>query len=241
MKNIDILKKSLRIMPDNLETTKKELEDLAAKGWMLDKKDGNKFVFVKTEEKILNFAVEICDKASEFDTFPNKNNIEYIEYCEKAGWNFICSAGKIQIFFSEDMNLTPIETDDRMKFHAICEMNRSTLLMNSVVLPILGVINLIMSITLNLNFVELSFAAFSTVIIWLLCILLGMINITRWFVWKKNCKKSIDLGAGIIPRKYVTLKTGYFIWGFIFGIWSIGGLVAWFMFGQIEDAGIGFV
>ena len=241
MRNDNILKKQVRIMPDNLEATKKELEDLAARGWMLDGKEGNKFVFRKIEGKTLNFAVEIFDKASDYDTFPNEHNMEYIEFCEKAGWNFICAAGKIQIFYSEDLNLTPIETDDNMKFDVICKMSRTTLLIGSVLLPIMGFLNLVMSITINRNSVELSFMAFSTVVIWLLCILMAMTRTIRWVLWKKRCKKSVELGAGIIPRKYLTKKAGYFMIGAIFGIWSVGGLVAWIMLGQIEAAGIGFL
>ncbi|SEW10240.1 DUF2812 domain-containing protein [[Clostridium] fimetarium] len=241
MRNDNILKKQVRMMPDNLEATKKELEDLAARGWMLVEKEGNKFVFKKIEGKTLNFAVEIFDKASNYDTFPNEHNMEYIEFCEKAGWNFICAAGKIQIFYSEDLNLTPIETDDNMKFDVICKMSRTTLWIGSVLLPIIGFLNLVMSITVNRNSVELSFAALSTVVIWLLCILMAMTRTIRWVLWKKRCKKSVELGDGIIPRKYMTIKAGYFMIGTIFGIWSVGGLVAWIMLGQLEAAGIGFL
>jgi len=238
LKNKNILKKHLRILPDNLEIIKKELEDLAASGWMLDRKDGNVFIFRKAEKKIINFAVEIFDKASDFDTFPNKYNMEYIEYCEKAGWHYICSSGKIQFFVSEDLNLIPIETDDGMKFDVICKMSRRTILMTSVLLPIIGFINLLMNFTFYWNSIDLSFTNFSIVVLWIGIILAGIINTIRWFVWKKKCKRSVDIGAGIIYRKYLTLKSRFILLGFILGIWSICGIIAWNRFGQLEDAGI---
>lgn len=236
MKGKNIWKRYLKVIPDSLEETKKELEELAKKGWILDHKEGARFVFCKIEGKKLNYSVEIFDRASDFDTFPNEQNMEYIEYCEKSGWHYICSSGKIQFFYSEDLNLTPIETDDRMKFDVICKSNRMQILLNGCLLPIIAALNFFLNLTFNRNAVELSFTSFSAFICWLVIMIIGLIYICRWFVWKRKCRKSVYLGTGVISFKHIKRKTDFILLSVIFGFWSIGGFFAWRMSGQLQDA-----
>ena len=45
---------------------------------------------------------------------------QYRDYCEEAGWKYVCSKGKIQIFYTEDnLDLIPIHTDEKEKFKQI--------------------------------------------------------------------------------------------------------------------------
>jgi hypothetical protein len=95
------------------------LKEMSLKGWMLEKIKGSFFTFTKIEPKEINFAVDIFDKASVFDTKLSNNTIEYIEYCKMAGWEYICSYAKIQVFYSENKNQIPIHTESRLKLKTI--------------------------------------------------------------------------------------------------------------------------
>ena len=105
------------------------LKQEAAKGWMLQAvKGGFLFVFERTEpsEQVFSAAVigdmplleaEDCDKA-----------ITYREYCERAGWRFVCSNRSIQIFCSPaEEERTPIETDEKLRAEAVLSQLRKSI------------------------------------------------------------------------------------------------------------------
>ena len=69
---------------DSLDALKHYLEDMAKQGWMFVEYTGMRLVFEPCEARELNFAVEIFDKTSQYATFCNEENLEYIEYCEQA-------------------------------------------------------------------------------------------------------------------------------------------------------------
>ena len=91
------------------------LSDMAMEGWMVQrivkKIGGAIFTFHEIEPKKINFTVDICDKASANETLRSEGTMEYIEYCQEAGWNLVCSCGKIQVFFSNNEKSIPIHTD----------------------------------------------------------------------------------------------------------------------------------
>ncbi|MBZ9689572.1 DUF2812 domain-containing protein [Clostridium estertheticum] len=46
--------------------------------------------------------------------------LEYREYCEAAGWTYICEDGSTQIFYTEgDKQIISIHTDEEEKFKAV--------------------------------------------------------------------------------------------------------------------------
>ena len=87
------------------------LNEQASKGYMLEKVVGTSYYFRKSEPRKVKYAAHIFSKASMYDTIPAKTTAEFIEYCEAAGWKYICANGKIQYFYTEDEEVTPIETD----------------------------------------------------------------------------------------------------------------------------------
>ena len=102
-KNANTLTQSKAIAYDNLSATARHLEKMAKEGWMLKEVLGmGKLTFEKCEPKTLRFSVEIFAEGSVFDTTPTNENLEYIEYCKRAGWNFICANGNLNFFYTED-------------------------------------------------------------------------------------------------------------------------------------------
>lgn len=78
------------------------LEEKALQGWMLDDIIGGLLIFKKKNPKKYKFSVDI---------FTDKNEDEYIEYCEAGGWNCLFKHNKYLIFYTEEKNITPIQTD----------------------------------------------------------------------------------------------------------------------------------
>lgn len=120
-----MLRKIFLAGPYDLKAVEEYLEEMAEKGYLFVKQRGIFYYFEKCEPKKVHFAVDIFEKASVFDTRPEAKTEEYIDYCEKCGWKFIYSNGKIQFFYSEEENPVPIQTDDAYKLKMI---NKNVLL-----------------------------------------------------------------------------------------------------------------
>lgn len=103
----------------DLRAMEEYLEEMASKGLMFVKQKNFIFYFKECEPCKLHFSVDVFDKASVFDTCPGEEAEEYIEYCEKVGWHFLFSNGKLQFFFSKEDTPLPIQTDDELKLSLI--------------------------------------------------------------------------------------------------------------------------
>lgn len=117
-----------------LRVLEEYLEEMATAGFMLVKQKGVIFYFRKCEPKKMKFFVDIFGKASIFDTRPEGDVGEYIEYCKAADWQFVCTNGKMQYFCSEKLDNVPIETDDKNRLKML---HRQTLTQNGILWAIM--------------------------------------------------------------------------------------------------------
>ncbi|HCX64681.1 MAG TPA: hypothetical protein DHN33_05675 [Eubacteriaceae bacterium] len=100
------------------------LAKMASEGWMLDSIKGSAFapyvfVFHKEQPQKISFSVDYFQWGSIYDEKPYIPTQEYIAYCEKEGWHYVCTKGKMQIFYTERANPASIQTDESIKFRAI--------------------------------------------------------------------------------------------------------------------------
>ncbi len=94
-------------------------EEMSEKGYLLTGNYGAFYEFIESEPKKRRFQVDFFKKASMFDSRPEADTQEYIEYCKSAGWTHILGVGKMQCFYTEDMEAPGIETDDTFKLESI--------------------------------------------------------------------------------------------------------------------------
>ncbi|MCR4640542.1 MAG: DUF2812 domain-containing protein [Lachnospiraceae bacterium] len=200
-------KTSHAIAYDNLGATKAYLESMAKEGWMLEKISGNtQFIFRECEPADVRFAVEIFVDGSMFDTYTIDSNLEFIEYCKKAGWDFICSSGKIDIFCTEDPDVPEIESDERMKLQTIKKACRPMRVLYPIIISVLGGISLGYSLTVNLNLTESSILHFSTLMLWLFVETLTLANLIAYLGWVVKANACVNAGGRIPERKIAGYK-----------------------------------
>lgn len=125
------IKKRFLFSVYDLKVVETFLEEMAEEGLMFVKQNGQMFYFEKCEPKKIKFYVDVFDRASVFDTRAEAATEEYIEYCKASGWEYICTSGKLQYFYTENEKATPIQTDEVMRFKWIHKYT-----MSSVVIPI---------------------------------------------------------------------------------------------------------
>lgn len=233
-RNKNILKKFYYVNYDNLEEVKKYLEDMAAIGWMFEKYDGIRMQFQKCEPRDLNFAVEIFDKTSTFATYCNEKNMEYIEYCEAAGWNYISSYTFLQFFYSEDKNLTPIETDEKMKLKSIWKAGKYERVSNGIVLPLLGILFIFENLPTPV-FLLSSFSHFSITFLWIVLVIGNLIQLFFTYVWYFVSKNKVENGEKIKKRRQLPVTLRYLLLGGTFVLWAGSGIFAYVIAGGAEN------
>ena len=105
----------------------------------------NFFKFKKIEPKKIKYSVDVLNKVSIFDHKDSDVALEYREYCQAAGWNYICQKGKIQIFYTEDdKKIISIHTDEEEKFKSV--FKASLYNVESIFFNILFIFNLYMQL-----------------------------------------------------------------------------------------------
>lgn len=93
------------------QAIEEKLEDMAQRGWMLEKTGSFTWTYRRMEPKALRFCVTYFPAASEFDPGPTEGELTKLDYCAQAGWELVASWGVMQIFSSENPDAVPIETE----------------------------------------------------------------------------------------------------------------------------------
>ncbi|WP_312906685.1 DUF2812 domain-containing protein [Tissierella praeacuta] len=100
----------------DISTMEEHFEEMAKKGWMLDKIGEYSIRYKRTKPQELKFCVDLLPKLSVFDYPHNEHVVRYRNLYINSGWNFLTASHKIQVFYSlKEDNLLPIQTDDRKK------------------------------------------------------------------------------------------------------------------------------
>ncbi len=97
------------------------LEQKASEGWRLVKKQfAGEWEFKKAEPQKLHYTITYLPQFSNEDSFLlSENKNEYLELCSASGWQFVCAYKNMVIFFNEEENPLPLETDPEVELDLI--------------------------------------------------------------------------------------------------------------------------
>ncbi len=213
----------------------RHLEKMAAKGWMLDKVTGFGWEYRAAEPKQLRFAVSYYPKASAFDPEPTEGERQFQDFCAHTGWQLACSSAQLQIFYNEDPDPTPIQTEPALELVAIHETAKKNLLPSHGIL--LGL--LAMQLWLygdGLRRDPIGQLSNGTQMLTLICfVLLGLESLTEivhYFRWYGKAKKAV--AQGILPPTMNTSRTQWLLTAavWILAIFMVGKLADWIVNGD---------
>lgn len=106
--------------PHECVAAEKYLELMVKKGWLLQSIMGAFLKFKKIEPQRIKFSVDVLHKISIYDRKDSDVALEYRDYCQTSGWNYVSQKGKIQIFYTEDNEKTiSIHTNKEEKFKSV--------------------------------------------------------------------------------------------------------------------------
>ncbi|MDR1628840.1 MAG: DUF2812 domain-containing protein [Oscillospiraceae bacterium] len=123
------------------------LEEMAQKGWKLNRIEGNSFCFEAIEPQKLHYAVEVFAKGSMLDSSPTAAGLEYIAFCREGGWDFVCMTGQRYIFVSKEKAPVPIETDEVAKLNTTIKATFKQNAGSWFVLPLVWLLQILFPLT----------------------------------------------------------------------------------------------
>ena len=122
-----------KFIPYEYKALEKYLEKMALMGWELKEMSGYFLKFDKVEPKAVKYSVEVIDKISMFVGNDSKSEIECREYCEAAGWTFICQRDKIQVYSKDNgFENIPIQADEEEKYKTIFKESLKYCILNVI-------------------------------------------------------------------------------------------------------------
>lgn len=181
------------------------LEHMAQKGWFLDKITNYRWCYHKAEPKKLHYAVSYYAKASAFEPEMSEGQQTFQEFCDHAGWHVAAGNAKLQVFYNEAEDPTPIYTDPESELSAIGAMAKIILPSYWLVfaMNILQIGTLISAFKTNpLDLLADSLRLYTT----LSMVLLGIyfaVDIINYYRWRKKAKAAAESDE-IVP----TAKSG---------------------------------
>ena len=135
------------------------LNIMAVKGWLLEKKQGVYYRFVKTDKPFIKYDVTYFADASKENDFLPCGADRYIEMAEAGGWQFLTNDNKMQIFISENPDATQLETEAHIKVDVIHKSFVSQWLFLYLLMVFNGFLRFLGS---NLIFSDIMFILFSS-------------------------------------------------------------------------------
>lgn len=179
----------------------RHLERMAQKGWMIERINNYFWTYRRIEPQRLRFAVTYFPEASDFNPGPTENQQTFQEYCESAGWRFAVQWCQMQIFYSENSDAVPLETEEPIRLQNIHRCMRKNFLPGNIVILIL------MGILLGLQLLSvprdlLSLLAENTRLITITLLLLAILSeagmLLGYYFWRGRSLRSVANGGSCV-------------------------------------------
>lgn len=97
----------------------KHLEKMAQKGWMLEELTNWGWKYGAIQPQKLHFSVSFDTRASDFEPEPTEEQITFQEFCRHSGWKLAVASGWMQVFYNEEEDPLPIQTDPELEVRMV--------------------------------------------------------------------------------------------------------------------------
>lgn len=190
------------------------LEKQAENGWLLDKISPLGWQFKRIEPKKIHFSVVYFAKASAFDPEPSEAQLTFQDFCEHTGWHPAASNAQMQIFYNDDEQPTPIETDALLEVEAIHASVKKSLLPGYYLLAGCGILQAILFFwRFSLNPISILASNDNLLfgVFWLLMLGLPTTEIISYFSWYRRAKTTAKRDGNFVATK----SHLFYRWGFL--------------------------
>jgi hypothetical protein len=180
------------------------LEKMAAKGWRLEKIGPYGWTYRRAEPAQVRYAVTYIPDASDFNPEPTPSQQGLEDYCAQAGWYKVMDWWQMQIFCNEDPNAVPIETEEKVRLEGIRRSMKKNFLKSSI---FLFLVLLLIGYFMVGEIVNdpVSFWTSADTLCWAVIVVLGillmMIPLVGYPLWRRKSEKNIEQGGSCASTK----------------------------------------
>lgn len=212
----------------DVDGIEKHLEKMAQKGWLISKMDMFGWVYKKIEPQKLKFNVCYYPNASEFDPEPSDKQKDFYEFCEHTGWKIACQSAQMQVFYNENLQAVPIETDAQITVETIHNAAKKNFLPSYFILLGLGLVQEFILISRFLNEPVELFSNSIYVLagfLWFLVSIVYLAEIIGYFRWHSKAVKLAEDGEFLPPKGKTKLQKtmSYVVFAFL-AFWLISAI-----------------
>ena len=165
----------------------KKLEKKASQGWLLDSASNNRWIYRAVEPKKLKFTVTYFPDSSVFDAGPTDGQLTLEEYALRDGWILAARYNQMQVFYNENLDATPIDTDPVVQvetINKIMKKNRLPLMLVSIALYLFIIFTRINSFIVNpIRFLSSNFDIFFTlaIVVFIVTYIIQSFGYIHWY------------------------------------------------------------
>lgn len=200
----------------------RHLEQMAEKGWMIERISNLGWVYRRVKSQKLRFSVTYYPKASDFDPGPTEDQQVYHAFSAHAGWKYVCSWAQMQIFCTDQPDPVPIETDPELELQTIhAAMVKGFLLPYGILLAIA----LVWSAMLVQDLLYDPIGLFSSTtnlflaVVWPLLALLFIVEIVAYLCWRARARKAAAHGEFVdTPNTRLFQRIVYWVCILVFAV-----------------------
>jgi hypothetical protein len=196
------------------------LEAMALKGWLLERISLFSWVYYRAEPQVAHYAVFYNHKTSELDPVRSEKYASFHELCEHAGWYYVTSYGKMQIYRNYQENSVPIETEPIIELQNIHRCAGKALLFSHLfTLALLLYYGTHIARVQNWNLISL---LSNNLIVWGILIVIAsllfiVIDVANFYVWYHKARRVAKDGVFLETKGVsVTGRIAIVIFAFLF-------------------------
>lgn len=178
----------------------RHLSKMAEKGWLIEKISPFGWTYRRIIPKKLTFFVSYYPQASEFDPEPAEQQKTFHDFCEYTGWRFTAASAQMQIFYNEQENPTPIETDPVLEVETIHAAAKKSFLPAYFAWLAVAILDMVLFIgRMHEDLIGLLASATNlfTGFGWSMLFIICIIELCGYFIWHAKAKKAAEYGEWI--------------------------------------------
>lgn len=186
----------------DLTGMERHLEQMARKGWLLDKMSAMGWWYRRIEPQKLHFTVSYCHRASAYDPEPTEEVQTFYDFCAHTGWRLAAEFGSMQVFYNGQEDPTSIDTDPAMEIQMVGrEMKRA--LPFEILLLLIGFFmggSWLYSLFHSPIDLLASPTNLFTGLCWLGLMVWSVADILTYFLWRRRAKQAAQRGEFVPTR-----------------------------------------
>lgn len=177
------------------------LEQMAAKGWMLESVSGLLcWKYRRCEPQELHFSVLFDTGDDVYQPQPTEHQGMLSAFCEHAGWHQVASNAEMQVFVNEQKDPVPIYTDPQSRMQDLERIARRTVFSTRTMLLVSLPLFLLLLNQWHQGPIEVllhttSFASAFFLFFW---VILNAAELTSWYRWRHRARQAAVQGE-ILP------------------------------------------